>query len=141
MTVAGGRSLPPVVGPLSVAAGSIVALALIDWADPTTPGGVIPVCPTKALLGIDCPGCGSMRMLYSLVHLDVPSALSYNAIGVLALVLLAWTYVGWTWGTLRRRPVRSWQHATWAPRLVLAVTVVWFVVRNVPVEPFTALRV
>lgn len=141
MSVVGIKSLANVVGPLAVATGVVVSLAVVSWADPTTPGGVIPVCPMKGLLGINCPGCGSMRMLDSLVHLDLLSALSYNAIGVLGLVLLVWAYGAWVFGALRKRPVRSWQHVSCSPRAVLVTTVLWFVIRNIPVEPFTSLRV
>jgi len=42
------------------------------------------VCPTKALLDIDCPGCGGMRMVYSLLHGDIGAALRYNALSVIA---------------------------------------------------------
>lgn len=42
-------------GPLLVAAGAVCGCAALAVADPTTPGGPTPVCPTKALLGITCP--------------------------------------------------------------------------------------
>ena len=40
-------------GPLLVAASSTLVCAAIWAGDPTTPNGPLPVCPTKALLGID----------------------------------------------------------------------------------------
>ncbi|AOW93665.1 hypothetical protein BFN03_16175 [Rhodococcus sp. WMMA185] len=127
--------------PVAVAATIFTVCGFVAWADPTTPGGVIPVCPTKALLGINCPGCGSTRMLYSLLHLDIANALRYNAVGVAALVLLGAAYLTWTRGRLRGRKIRGWQHLPWAPAVALTVTVAWFVVRNIPFEPFTGLRV
>lgn len=127
--------------PLLVAA-STTALCAAVWAgDPTTPNGPLPVCPTKALLGIDCPGCGSMRMLYSLMHGDVPAAARFNALGLVAVVLLVWAYVGWTYGRVTGRRVRSWQHGRWSAMLALILTVTWFVVRNLPFAPFSALHV
>ncbi|HEY0229106.1 MAG TPA: DUF2752 domain-containing protein, partial [Mycobacterium sp.] len=54
--------------PLLVVASTTAACVAIWIGDPTTPHGPLPVCPTEALLGIDCPGCGSLRMLYSLMH-------------------------------------------------------------------------
>ncbi|WP_305093135.1 DUF2752 domain-containing protein [Prescottella sp. R16] len=128
------------VAPGAVAAAAVAVCGFVVWADPTTPGGVIPVCPTKALFGIDCPGCGSTRMLYALLHLDVPAALRFNAVGVAAVVLAVAGYTVWTWGRARGRPARMLR-GRWLPITALAVTVVWFVVRNIPVAPFTALRV
>jgi hypothetical protein len=127
--------------PLLVAASATVACAAIWVGDPTTPHGPLPVCPTKALLGIDCPGCGSMRMLYSLMHGDLPAAVRFNALGLVALGFLVWAYVAWTCGRLQGRQIRSWQHRRWAATVTLVLTTAWFVVRNIPFPPFSGLFV
>jgi hypothetical protein len=56
------------------------------------PRWVLPVCPTNALLGIDCPGCGSLRMIHSLRHGDPVSALRFNALALVALAFLVVAY-------------------------------------------------
>ena len=76
------------VAPVAMAAGAGSVCAAIWFADPTTPGGLIPPCPTRTLLGIDCPGCGTCRMLYSLLHGDLPAALHYNALALVAVIVL-----------------------------------------------------
>ena len=129
------------LAPAAVAVGACLGCAVIQWGDPTTPGGPLPLCPTKLLFGIDCPGCGSMRMIYSLLHGDPAAAAHYNAVALAALPLLALAWATWTLGRWRGRPVRSWQHWRWAPAVTLVIVAVWFVVRNIPVAPFTALRV
>src|ERR1700688_594290 len=101
--------------PLVVAGSATWACAAIWAGDPATPGGPLPVCPTKALLGIDCPGCGSLRMLYSLMHGDVLAAVRFNALALAAVVLLVWAYLAWTYGRVTGRRIRSWQHWRWAP--------------------------
>jgi Protein of unknown function (DUF2752) len=136
------RSLSvPMAAPLGVAAVAAGGCAVVWLANPTVPGGILPVCPTKALLGIDCPGCGSLRMIYSLLHFDLAGALRYNALGLVAVGLLLWAFGAWTYGRLAGRQVRSWQHLRWAAPVALALTLVWFVVRNLGFEPFTALYV
>jgi hypothetical protein len=127
--------------PLWVAASTSLACAAIWVGDPTTPHGPLPVCPTKALLGIDCPGCGTMRMLYSLMHGNLLAAARFNAVALVALVLLVWAYLAWTYGRATGRRIRSWQHHRWAAVVALVVAVAWFVVRNIPFEPFSALYV
>ncbi|OBF92887.1 hypothetical protein A5791_13540 [Mycobacterium sp. 852002-51163_SCH5372311] len=127
--------------PLLVAASTTVVCAAIWVGDPTTPHGPLPVCPTKALLGIDCPGCGSLRMLYSLMHGNVLAAARFNALGLVALAFLAWAYLAWTYGRLTGRQIRSWQHQRWAAAVTLVLTVAWFVVRNIPFPPFSGLFV
>ncbi len=127
--------------PLAVAASTTVACAAIWVADPTTPHGPLPVCPTKALLGIDCPGCGSLRMVYSLLHGDLLAAARFNALGLVAVVLLVWAYWAWTYGRLTGRRIGSWQRQRWSAAVTLSLVLAWFVVRNIPFAPFTGLYV
>lgn len=127
--------------PLVVAASTTLVCAAIWVGDPTTPGGPLPVCPTKALLGIDCPGCGSLRMLYSLIHGNLLAAARFNALGLAAVVLLVWAYLAWTYGRVVGRRIRGWQHHRWSAVVTLSLVVAWFVVRNIPVAPFSALYV
>lgn len=127
--------------PLMVAAATTLGCAAIWVSDPTTPNGPLPVCPTKALLGIDCPGCGSLRMLYSLMHGNLLAAARFNALGLAAVVLLVWAYLAWTYGRLVGRRIGSWQHHRWSAVVTLSLVVSWFVVRNIPVAPFAGLYV
>lgn len=127
--------------PLMVAAGTTLVCAAIWMGDPTAPRGPLPVCPTKALLGIDCPGCGSLRMLYSLMHGNLLAAARFNALALVAIALLLWAYVAWTYGRVAGRRIRSWQHYRWSAAVTLALVLAWFAVRNIPFAPFTALYV
>jgi hypothetical protein len=61
--------------------------------------GVVPGCPIKALIGIDCPACGSVRCVEALVNGRVGTALDQNllttsllASGVFFLIL--WLVIG-----------------------------------------------
>jgi hypothetical protein len=127
--------------PLLVGALAVGGCAAVWIGDPTTPGGFIPVCPTKALLGVDCPGCGTMRMIYSLLHGDLVGAVRFNAVALVAFGLLAVAYATWTYGRFTGRQIKGWQHHRWAPVVALVVMSAWFVVRNLPFAPFTALHV
>ncbi|PRX47099.1 uncharacterized protein DUF2752 [Prauserella shujinwangii] len=132
------RRLAP---PAAAAGAAAVACAVVWWGDPTTPGGPLPVCPTKALFGLTCPGCGGMRMLYSLLHGDLAAALHFNAVTVVLLALCLWSFAAWTVGRWRGRWVRTWLHLRWTPVAFGVVFVAWFVLRNLPFAPFTALAV
>ena len=53
-------------GPGLVPLGIVLALTVaISVRDPHAPGSWL-VCPSRALFGLDCPGCGSMRGLHDL---------------------------------------------------------------------------
>ncbi|MEB3367895.1 DUF2752 domain-containing protein [Saccharopolyspora mangrovi] len=107
-----------------------VGAALVLAADPTSDAGFpLPPCPIKLLTGLDCPGCGITRTLFSLLRADLPSALHYNALAVLLLPLLAWAWTAWV---ARRfgRALPTWTRWRWSPHVLLAVVVLWVVVRN-----------
>lgn len=80
-------------------------------------------------------------MIYSVLHGDLVAALHYNALAMIALFLLAAWYVG-NWLIRVRSPshTREPVDAGWAPKVLLCVVFLWFVVRNVPGDPWTGLR-
>jgi autotransporter translocation and assembly factor TamB len=80
-------------------------------------------------------------MLYSLLHGNLMAAARFNALGLVAVVLLVWAYLVWTYGRMTGRRIRSWQHQRWAAMVALSLVVIWFVVRNIPFAPFSGLHV
>lgn len=126
--------------PLATVAGIGAAAGVIYATDPTTPGNLPVLCISK-LVGICCPGCGGMRMVYSVLHGDVGAALHYNAIALVLSALCVWSLVAWTRGRLRGRHMRSWMHWKRTPLVLGIVVGVWFVIRNLPFEPFSSLYV
>lgn len=127
--------------PFAVAAAAALVCVAVWFGDPTTPGGPLLVCPTKLLLGIDCPGCGTLRMLYSVLHGDLLAAVKFNALALAALGLSLFAYVAWSYGLLRGRPMLRLPDYRWATPVAVFLLAAWFVVRNIPFGPFPALRV
>ncbi len=82
-----------------------------------------------------------MRMLYSLLHGDVVTAVKFNALALIGFGLLILAYGTWTYGRIVGRRIGGWQHHRWAAVLTLVLVSVWFVVRNLPFAPFTGLYV
>lgn len=79
-------------------------------------------------------------MIYSLCHLNIPAALHYNAVGVVAVVLLAWSWIAWFAASLGKR-IPKWNDWRYSSITVGIVVVVWFVLRLLPWEPFASLQV
>lgn len=82
------------VGPLATAAGTAVGLAYLAAVDPNEPGHY-PLCPTQALLSVDCPGCGLMRGTHDLITGDAPRALDHNVLIVVLVPLALVLWFGW----------------------------------------------
>ena len=110
--------------------GGCVALAVVD------PSHGPPVCPFKAVTGLDCPGCGGTRAAHQLFTGHLGAALSYNALAVFALPFIVWgLFVSLT--AMLGGP--RWRVPSLSPRWTQTAAVVllaFWVLRNIPVAPF-----
>jgi hypothetical protein len=98
------------VAPLALGAVALCATAYVGLVDPNEPGHY-PLCPTKALSGLDCPGCGGLRATHALVTGDLVGALDHNAFVVLVVLPLAVAaWVAWL--------VRCWRGPAAASEVV-----------------------
>jgi hypothetical protein len=114
-----------------VAAAAATVLLVVASVDPNEPGQY-PTCPFLQLSGLACPGCGTLRALHALVHLDLRAAASLNVLTVCAVPVLAAVWGRWLrrqWaGRLKTQLAPPWR--LWA---LLAVVVAFWVLRNLPV--------
>lgn len=118
---------------------SILGGALaVGYFDPTN-AGFFPVCPLYRMTGIACPGCGLTRGFHALFRGDILTALDYNAMlpaylfifgyFIVSLVLTATKSQGLSWKIFP--PVAMYAF--------LIVALVFTVLRNLPVYPFSVL--
>lgn len=114
----------------AVAAGVAAATTYVWAVDPNEPGHY-PVCPTYALSGIYCPGCGMLRATHDLAHLDLQGSLSRNPLLVPLLVGVVALFVVWVRASWRGRTLR-WDPPRWMPAVLAVAFVVFTVARNVP---------
>ena len=111
-----------------IAAVTTVILALAFFLDPTQ-ANWLPTCPVHQMTGLYCPGCGSTRALHCLLHGKLALALHFNPLTVTAPLLL---------GVMAVAPRTTWRPAVgW---VVLAIAVLFGILRNIPLEVFQVLR-
>lgn len=119
------------------AAGTMgIAMALVLYRVEPEQSAWLPKCPLHWLTGWHCPGCGSTRAAHALLHGDVGRAMANNplAVGGVPIVL---AFGLWS----RRQFGPQWTTAIsfrWI-LLLVAVLVVFTVLRNVPVYPLNLL--
>lgn len=136
---AAGRGRPHPAAPAAAAAAALAGCAALAAADPETPGGPVPACPTRALLGVDCPVCGTARMLQALARADLPAALGYNALGVVAAALAGWAWLAWLLRALGR-PAAGPARIPGLGRIAVAALIAWTVLRLIPHPALDVLR-
>ena len=124
----------PLGAATTLAAGATLVLRNVS---PYANGNLLPSCPLYALTGIYCPGCGSTRCLYSLVHFDLAGAMAMNPLLVLSLPLLLLMLLHGA--GVRMRALDPLLHVLAKPMFWLVLLVGYAVLRNLPWAPFTAL--
>ncbi|HIX48563.1 MAG TPA: DUF2752 domain-containing protein [Candidatus Mediterraneibacter caccavium] len=104
------------------------------------PGNIPLICVFHEVTGLYCPGCGAGRACYSILHGQFLEAFCYNPLMTVLLPLIglyiAARMVDWvvTGGNHIDRKINV-KFLTW----VLVIVVVYGVLRNIPVFPFTLL--
>jgi Protein of unknown function (DUF2752) len=91
-----------------------------------TPGAMtLPVtCGSRALFGIECPGCGLTRSFVALAHGDLQKSVAFHRVGWLlaAAVVGQLIYRPWMLYELRTKlPTRDWP--TWFGSVLIAVLI------------------
>lgn len=119
-----------ITGPVAVAGAGVAVAALVGTVDPNEPGHY-PTCPFLWVTGLYCPGCGALRTVHALVHLDVPTALSMNVLVTAFVPLLVLWWGRWVYRQWTGRP-RRWLAPAWVLWTLLAVVLAFWVLRNVP---------
>lgn len=137
------RGRPPAAAAVGVAVLTGAAALVLAVRDPNESGSY-PLCPTRALTGLDCPGCGALRAVHALVTGDPVRAAGHNLLLVAALPLALFHYVLWARPSVAdSRWARRVLHGLGRPAVgwgVVATIVVFTVVRNLSGGPWAGLH-
>jgi len=102
-------------------------------------GGHIP-CVFQTITHLHCPGCGAARASRSLLHLDFLKALDYNVLFVLFLPLAAYFILKYYIKYVIGKDVLPMIKINRTCAILITIVIVLFgILRNIPVYPFTVL--
>ncbi|HYH84597.1 MAG TPA: DUF2752 domain-containing protein [Pyrinomonadaceae bacterium] len=125
----GARATRRALFVLPLASAVFVASAL--WSPSDLPGVVL--CPLRALTGYPCPGCGMTRAFCAIGHGEFALAVGYNALSPLLFLAMfgVWAHALATILKLEgaRAALERMMPGARAAKLLLALTLVWWVVR------------
>lgn len=104
---------------------------------PVTESSKFLSCPSKMIFGLNCPGCGSQRMIHSLLHFRFSEAFGYNPLLFLVLpfvLILTFQFVSNTFFNTNYRIKLLYNNKfVWS---LFAVLLVYMVLRNMDFWPF-----
>jgi uncharacterized membrane protein (GlpM family) len=109
-----------------------LCLAVIIYLYDPAMSSILPPCPFHAITGLYCPGCGSSRAVHQLMHGHLVKAFDLNPLMISFLPFMGWSLIQQARGRqILTRPIWIWT--------ILAVILIFWVLRNIPVYPLTLL--
>ena len=88
------------------------------------------LCPVKAITGLDCPGCGITRALFSIIELDFIRAIHNNLLIFILAPVLLYYFVNKLkyWILLEKEKVILPNSIIYT---MLVITFLFFILRNI----------
>jgi len=105
----------------------------------TQEGTVFAVCPFHHVTGLHCPGCGSQRAIHDILHIRILEAIKHNAL----LVLVSLILFNKAYALLTHKYAPSYHYdlngKSWFTYSIVIAVMLFWVLRNIPIHPFTHL--
>jgi hypothetical protein len=98
---------------------------------------LFPKCPMYVWTGFYCPGCGSQRAMHSFLHFRFLEVLHYNLLMYPAGAFILYHLVR---PLLQKKTNMVLPNIAYHPRtpwIILIIVVLFWILRNIPVVPFT----
>lgn len=117
----------------------MTAGAGVVWYFEPTKAGFFPQCPLYTMTGFACPGCGLTRGFHALFHGDIVTALGFNALIPLFVLLFGFFFLSMLYVAVRGRAFPRWSVSLPVIWGMFVLLIGFGIVRNIPVYPFTLL--
>ena len=95
-------------------------------------------CSFHELTGLQCPGCGGQRSFYHLLHGNILQAFRYNALLIIILPFLLYIYflLAQVYILKNKNYLKYFNFSGKLGYIFIAVLVIFFILRNIPISPF-----
>lgn len=123
---------------LLIVGGSALAYGVAAY--PPGEQSFYPRCQLHSLTSLHCPGCGLTRSVHSILNGQVEQALAWNPLALVIVPLLAYLGLRWLWYWAWEKPLpSSYRYPSWFAAAIGTILVLFGILRNIPVEPFSRL--
>lgn len=102
-------------------------------------GTVFAVCPFHYVTGLHCPGCGSQRAIHDILHIRILDAIKHNVLLILVIFIL----FNKAYALLTKKYAPQYFYdlngKSWFTYSIVIIVLGYWILRNIPVHPFTHL--
>ena len=118
--------------------GAVGILGILYFVNPGT-STLYPMCPFLWVTGCYCPGCGSLRALHQITRGHLVSEFGLNPLLVLSMPFVAYYFASQVSLAFRGFPLRTFFVRPLLIWSLLGVIILYWIVRNLPMHPFSLL--
>jgi hypothetical protein len=115
---------------------ALAAFVVVAMFDPMQ-YGFYPKCMLHSVTGLSCPGCGALRAMHALGQGEFAEAVRLNPLVVLGFPCLGLLFALKKWRERKLPPAQYQVFPNWLVWSGLAVLLLFGILRNIPVPPFT----
>lgn len=116
----------------------IVIIPLYFFYDPTV-HHIFPECLFYKATNLHCPGCGSQRAIHKLLHGNIIEGLKHNLLLLLLFIVLAYQCFIFLMNRYTSKKTKSLLHRSIVTKTILIVVILFWILRNIDIYPFTIL--
>ena len=113
-------------------------LALYVFWNPSNTN-IFPKCPVYATTGILCPGCGSQRAAHQILNGNIIEGIRHNYLIVLLALILFYQGFIYVMNKMIGKNIPNLLHNSKVTFSILIIVILFWVLRNINVFPFTEL--
>lgn len=95
-----------------------------------------PKCPFHSLTGLHCPGCGSQRAIHDFLHLNIIEGFKHNFLIGLGILVLGYKLYLMIYSKFYNEKKSNLLYNTKTPWIILVLIISFWILRNIPYEPF-----
>ncbi|MHB1108480.1 MAG: DUF2752 domain-containing protein [Lutibacter sp.] len=117
----------------------VLSLALFYFFINPNEASFFPECPLYYTTGIYCPGCGSQRATHQLLNFNILGVLQQNVLYLISLFILGYHFIVTGINSIFKKKIYNYVYHPKTPLVILAIIVVFWVLRNIPYYPFNLL--
>lgn len=100
---------------------------------------LFPKCPVYSVTGIYCPGCGSQRAVHQIINGNIIEGIRHNYLIALLLVVMLYEAFVYIMNNLLNKGIANYLHKSKVTLGVLMIVILFWVLRNINIYPFTEL--
>jgi hypothetical protein len=113
---------------------------VVGYFNPTTTN-FFPACPFHELTGLNCPGCGLTRGFHAFFQGDILTALHFNVLLPVYLLLFLYLFASLGLIVIRGRGLEFRKLSSRVIYGFLILTLAFGIIRNLPFYPFNFLEI